>query len=143
MALADIAGDLAEISLISPEAEFMLKALSVEEPFTHDGPTRHETGALLAEFGVTRVRGAVAAVDPAGHEVELADGARRSYDSLIVCVGGRARPRYESAETFWPGIRMAAADALIERADSGEDRTLAVVVPPGVGGRCRLTSLRC
>ena len=132
MAMADLAGRQAEVKLIAPEREFMLKALTVKQPFTLDGPTRYEIRPILAKLGAEHIRGTVAAVEPDRHEIKLDDGAILGYDALVVCVGGRPRVRYEGAETFWPGIRMAAVDALVDRAYSAVDKTLAVVVPPAV-----------
>jgi len=131
MALSDMVGDRAEISLIAPEPDFTYKPLVVEEPFTQQPAERHELEPLFAELGVSFVRGALERVSPEAHEVELADGSKLEYETLIVCVGGRPRPAYAAAETFWSNTDDLAVGELIERADGSPSRTLALMVPPG------------
>jgi sulfide:quinone oxidoreductase len=130
MALADQAGDRAEITLVAPEDEFLYKPLTVEEPFTGHPTQRHELRPVLAEIGVRFVHAAVRGVDPDRHVVELGSGDELDYGFLIVCVGGRARPAYQGVETFWSNRSDLDVDGLIERAARSFRRTFALVVPP-------------
>jgi sulfide:quinone oxidoreductase len=130
LALADQAGDRAEITLVSPEDEFLNKPLTVEEPFIGQPAERHALRPVLAEIGAGFVREAVRGVDPGRHVVELGSGEELAYDFLVVCIGGRARPAYHGVETFWSNRSDLDVDRLIERAAQSFRRTLALVVPP-------------
>jgi sulfide:quinone oxidoreductase len=130
LALRDLAGERADITLVSPEPDFTMKPLVVEEPFTNVPAERHDLAAALSELEIGHVVDAVRAVHAEANEVELAGGDRLAYDTLVVCIGGRARPVYESAETFWSTTGDLPIDSLIERA-AGSGQPLALIAPPG------------
>jgi len=97
LALHDLAGDLAAVTLIAPEPDFLYKPLLVEEPFDIGPAERHELAPLAAETGARFVQRAVSAVRPEDHLVELDDGSTVEYDYLVVCVGGRYKAALEGA----------------------------------------------
>ena len=130
LALADLAGDLADLALLAPESDFVYKPLTVEEPFTHEPAERHELAPALAEIGVEMVRGALASVSPEEHALTTKAGDKLPYDSLVVCVGGRPKPAYDNVETFWSYRTDLPVDELIRRASSSLKGTLVLVVPP-------------
>ena len=94
LALADLAGARASISLVAPEPEFVFKPLAVEEPFTCKPAERHELAPALAELGGEFIEGALLEVDAGAREAVLGDGSRLGYDYLFVCIGGRTRPAF-------------------------------------------------
>ena len=103
LALNDLAGDRAEVTLVAPDPDFVYKPLQVEEPFGL-GPAEHHALAPLAEtLGARFVQKAVTSVQPDGHTIELDDGSTLGYDFLIVCVGGRFHPALQHARTFPSG----------------------------------------
>ena len=101
LALADLAGARASISLLAPEPEFVFKPLAVEEPFTFKPAERHELAPALAQLGGEFIEGALLEVDAGAREAVLGDGSRLPYDYLFVCIGGRTRPAFTGVETFW------------------------------------------
>ena len=132
LALDDLAGDRADLTLVAPEAEFTYKPLTVEEPFTLSPAERHELEPWVEGLGASFVRGAVDGVDPAAHTVELADGPPLTYDLLVVCVGGRPRPAFQHAVTFMASGDSLSVDATLDQSAEHGSGTLAFVVPPGV-----------
>jgi sulfide:quinone oxidoreductase len=133
LALADLAGDRAQLSLVAPEPDFIYKPLTVEEPFTRQPAERRELEPALRELGVEFIRGAVSGVDPRAHVLTLDGNSDLPYDFLVVCIGGRARPAYEgvqSLESFWGSRGDLPIDQLIREADKSPTRTLALLVPP-------------
>ena len=58
LALRDLAPCETDVALVSPEPDFVLKPLVVEEPFTKQPAERHELGPLLDGVGARYVRGA-------------------------------------------------------------------------------------
>jgi sulfide:quinone oxidoreductase len=130
LALADLAGDRAELTLIAPEPEFLYKPLLVEEPFGFGPALRYELEPLVAEKGARFVQGEVNSVKPEEHEVELGDGSTLDYDFLVVCAGGRFLPALEGATTF-PSHDPLSLDRALDRAEK-HDHRLVFVVPGGV-----------
>jgi sulfide:quinone oxidoreductase len=132
MALRDLAGDRVELTLVAPVPEFTYKPLTVEEPFSSVVAERHELQPWAAEFGASFVRGAVERVHPDDHTVELEDGARLSYDILVVCMGARTQTAFQNAVTFRASGESLSVDDVLARGIADESRTVAFVVPPGV-----------
>jgi sulfide:quinone oxidoreductase len=132
LALNDLAGERAALTLVAPDLDFTYRPLTVEEPFSLEPAERHELAPWVKELGASFVRGAVARVDVRGHAAELADGGRLTYECLVVCVGGRSRPAYEHAVTFRATGESFPVDQVLDRAADHPSGTLAFVVPPGV-----------
>lgn len=130
LALADLAEGLASIAVVAPDPDFVLKPLTVEEPFTEQPAERHELGLALTEIGAEHVSAAVREVDPQGHEIALADGARLGYDQLVVCIGGRNRAPFAGVESFAATSGDLAVNDLVKKAADSPSATLALLVPP-------------
>ena len=131
LALNELAPDLADVVLVAPDPEFHYKPMVVGEPFTGQPADRHELAPALSELGAEFVQAAVVGVDSKAKTVELADGARLDYDMLLVALGGRPRPAFANAETFWAGRSDMVVDELLAKAAAEPSRTLAFVVPAG------------
>jgi sulfide:quinone oxidoreductase len=131
LALHDLAGDRASLTLVAPQPDFLYKPLLVEEPFELGPAERHELAPLVDEKGAQFVQRAVSAVRPEDHVVELDDGSILDYDYLVVCAGGRYKPAFEHATTFPSGGESFSADELLDRAENQGHR-MAFIVPAGV-----------
>ena len=132
LALADQAGERTEVTLVSPEPDFLYKPLTIEEPFSHQPAERRELEPLVTELGGRFVRGAADTVYPGGHQVALSNGTQLDYEYLLVCVGGQDRSAFEHAETFRVVGEPLEIDRLIERALAHPSKRLAFIVAPGV-----------
>lgn len=130
MALADLAGPRARITVVAPEGHFVLKPLVVREPFGGPGLERHQLRPVLERIGAEQVLDAVTRVDPARKSLTLRGARSLPYDFLAVCIGGLARPAYASALTFWSTSARMPVDELLAKAARSPSRTLALVVPP-------------
>ena len=131
LALRDLAGDRVRITLVAPEPDFTYKPLAVEEPFTLQPAERRELEPAAREQGAEFVQAAVVAVSPQEHAVELADGSRLEYETLVVCVGARQVPPYRNATTFRLSGEPMDIDELVPPAGNGGSQRVALVVPPG------------
>lgn len=131
LALQQLASDRAAVTLVAPDPEFTYKPLVVNEPFSLEPAERHELGPALEQMGHRFLLDGAVRFDPAAHEVELASGEKLGYDYLIVAVGGRARPAYEKADTFWAARSDLPIDDRLGQAADSPSRTLNFVVPPG------------
>jgi sulfide:quinone oxidoreductase len=129
LALRDLAGDRARLSLIAPVPDFVYKPLLVEEPFGLGPPEQHALEPLAAENGAEFVMRAVTAVEPEGHRLELDDGSTLDYDYAVICAGGRFVPAYSRAITFPTPSEPLRIDPVLDQAAAGSGR-IAFVVPP-------------
>lgn len=132
LALRDLAGERAAITLIDAETDFVYKPLLVEEPFGLDLAEQHALEPLVAEIGAEFRQGAASRVRPEDHVVELADGATVPYRYLVVCVGGRLVPAFHGVTSFPDRRHPLTAERLLGKAHSRGGDALAFVVPPGV-----------
>lgn len=132
LALHDMAGERASVTLVAPDPDFVYKPLLVEEPFGLEPAERRALAPLAEEMGAKLVQASAKAVDPDQHRVELSDGSQLEYDQLLVAVGGRFRPAYGDALTFPSAKDPLNADALLTKAHVSAGDAITFVVPPGV-----------
>ena len=133
MALRDLAEDRVKITLVAPERDFELKALRTAEPFSRDHVPHYPLSEIAARFDAELRVGAVAEVDAARHVARLTDGTELAYDALVLAVGARARAAYEHVLTFGGDSRTEILNALLADLEEHYTRSVAFVVPPGVG----------
>jgi sulfide:quinone oxidoreductase len=131
LALRDLAGDRAQLTLIAPEPDFVYKPLLVEEPFGLGPPEQHALEPLARKHEAEFLLRSVAGVKPHQHALQLDDGSELAYDYLVVCTGGRFEPAYEHAITFPSPRQPLQIDQVIDRALEGSGQ-IAFVVPPSV-----------
>jgi sulfide:quinone oxidoreductase len=132
LALSDLAGDRVELTLLAPQPDFVYRPLVVEEPFTYSPAQRRELGPIAAGLGAEFVQDSLAAVRPDNRSIDLGGGGQLDYDALLVAVGGRAKPAYRAAVTFWADLEPLHVVTLIQDAAGSATRRLAFIVPPGV-----------
>src|SRR5688500_10478606 len=87
LALRDLAGELVECTLLTPEEEFVYRPMAVAEPFARGRAERQRLDEIATDIGVRLLRGALAEVDDRTRTVVTTDGDALSYDALIVAVG--------------------------------------------------------
>jgi sulfide:quinone oxidoreductase len=130
MALHDLAGERAELTLVAPDPDFVYKPLLVEEPFDLGPAEQHALAPLAEELGARFVQRGAKGVEPTEHTLELEDDSELEYDFLVVCVGGRFRPALERATTFPSGGDPLRINELLSAGEGA--RRIAFVVPSGV-----------
>jgi sulfide:quinone oxidoreductase len=131
LALRDMAGDRAQITLIAPDPDFVYKPLLVEEPFGLGPPEQYALQPLAEEAGAEFLLRSVSSVSPEEHTLELNDGSSLDYGHLLVCVGGRYVPALRDAITFPNPTEPLRIDPVLDQATSGDGR-IAFVVPPTI-----------
>jgi sulfide:quinone oxidoreductase len=124
-------GDDANLTLLAPNDDFALRALSVKEPFAQGAAKRHPIRHIARDACAEWVKDALAWVDPDGQVAHTANGQQLAYDALLIAVGAKIAPAYDHATTF----RDAEADALlggvVQDIEGGYTRSVAFVAPPG------------
>jgi len=131
LAVSDLAGDLVEVTLVSPAPELTYKPLIVDEPFTSTPAGRWALEPIVEQAGGRLVQGALARVHPTEREAELAGGARHGYEAAVVCIGAKPRAAFAHAETLTTSGAPLDIDALLRQAAEHPSRRIAFVLPAG------------
>ena len=132
IALHRLAGDRVSTTLLAPASEYLVRALSVQEPFARPTPRRYPLARICADHAAEFVEDGLAAVDPERNRLTTAHGTEMGFDSLLVAIGARAEEAYPGAGTF-RGLQDAEAmHGLIQDVEGGYTKRVAFVVPPGV-----------
>jgi sulfide:quinone oxidoreductase len=132
IALHSLAGDHVEITLMAPHDEFIIRALSVQDPFARPAPRRYSVAQICADHGATFVRDALHGVRCETGTVATQSGAELPYDSLVVAVGAHPTPTFTSVIMF-RGLQDAEAmHGLIQDVEGGYSKRISFVVPTGV-----------
>jgi sulfide:quinone oxidoreductase len=129
--LRHLAGEHVRITLVAPTEEFLVRALSVEDPFARPGPRPYDLATICDEHDAEFRRDAVRAVDARDHVLVTEAGDELAYDSLLVAVGAQASPAYERALTFRGMHDAEAMHGLVQDVEAGAVTSIAFVVPPG------------
>lgn len=132
LALRDLAGERVELTLLSPEPQFVYRPMAVAEPFGRGHAAHHELKRIAADVGAELVRDALAEVDAGAQTVVTVAGERMSYDALLVAVGAGSEPAYRRALTWTPETDPLLFPSLLRDIDEGYTKRVAFVVPPGV-----------
>jgi sulfide:quinone oxidoreductase len=131
LALRDLAGPRAHLTLIAPDPDFTYKPLAVAEPFALGAAQRVPLRTITDAVGADLVLEAVTEVDDAAGEVHLGNHATHRFDALLVAPGARPVPGLEGATTWWPGGDADVYGGLLRDIEEGYSKRLAIVVPPG------------
>jgi sulfide:quinone oxidoreductase len=132
LAVRDLAGDRVELTLLSPQPEFVYRPMAVAEPFGRGRAARHDLNRIAADVGARFVHGALAAVDAGARAAVTAAGDRLSYDALLVAVGAGSEPAFRHVLTWTPESDPELFGGLLRDLEEGYVMTVAFVVPPGV-----------
>ncbi len=132
LALTDLGDHAFRITVVAPDERFVLRALSVAEPFAagHHADVA-SLGEIVSEHGATLVEAVVTRVDAERLTVRCSDGEELSYDALILSPGARPRAAYDPALTFGLGDPLALSQLLTDL-EEGDAKSVAFVVPDGV-----------
>ena len=130
LAIRQLAAD-ASVELITRDASFAYRQLSVVEPFT-DAKTVRVSYDALRTRGITVTQGLLSRVHAAGRLAVLADGDARSFDALLLAVGAAPRMAVRRGITFTGPASTDLLRQLVDDVDRGVVRRVAFVVPRGV-----------
>src|SRR5262245_23246930 len=131
LAIHDLAGDRAHVTLLAPEDVLSYRPLSVAEPFSLAVTRTYPLDAIARDAGADRVVDRLASVDSDAHLVRTGGGRELRYDALLVALGAAPRPALENATTFWGPGDAEGVHGIVQDVEAGYTRRVAFVVPPG------------
>jgi len=129
LALRDLGGELVELALLAPEAEFRYRPMAVREPFGYRAAERHDVREVADAAGAELIVDRFASLEPGAHLVRTESGAQLHYDALLLALGATPHVRFPHALTIDDTRLDEQLHGLIEDVDGGYVGRLAFVVP--------------
>jgi sulfide:quinone oxidoreductase len=133
LALRDLAGDLVDIELLSPEPHFWYRPISVAQPFDPSRAYRFELSGIAAAVGAGFTPGDLSAVDNDAHLVKTSQGVEIAYDVLVIACGTSPGPGLAGALTFRGPSDTEAFRSLLAEIEAGVVKRIAFVLPKRAG----------
>ena len=127
--LRRLAGDAVDVTLISPQKEFVYRPLAVFEPFLGVGAQRRPLQSIASDAGARWIQGCVDSIDGDARKVLIAGGGELSYDALLLAVGGRESSPYENTFMFSDRDAGHGVRAIVNEIEQGHVQSVAFVVP--------------
>jgi sulfide:quinone oxidoreductase len=132
VALRQMAGDLVEVVLISPDRDFFYRPLSVGEPFGVAEVLRFDLPTLARGCGASHRLGTLTSVDADAHKVRTSHNATFEYDVLLIATGARPREAVPGAMTFRGKVDVPLITGMLDDIDRGLTERVAFALPGGV-----------
>lgn len=129
LALRVLAGDRVDITLLTPEPDFLYRPVTVAEAFEHAEARRFDLNEILADQGAAHAPGRLAAVDSVAGEALTATGQRVSFDVLVVATGASRRNPLPGALAFGGRSDVAALHEILDELVTGSARSVAFALP--------------
>ena len=132
LALRDLLGERVEMTLVSPEREFVYRPMAVAAPFARGHAQRHRLADIASQLQVRLVADGLERVDDPSRSAITAAGDTLTYDALVVAVGAASEPAFARALTWTPESDADVYGGLLADLEAGYSKRVAFVVPDGV-----------
>jgi sulfide:quinone oxidoreductase len=129
LALHDFGAEHFEVTLIAPDAEFVYRPMTVQEPFASPSARRYDIAELAQDLDVELRVDRLSWLDAQRRVVHTEAGESLDYDAVVLALGAQARARYEHALTVGEASQEL-LHGLIQDVEGGYVQRLAFVVPP-------------
>jgi sulfide:quinone oxidoreductase len=100
LALAQLAPEHTEVTLLAPNREFIYRPMTVGEPFSYPGARHYPLKRIAADAGAHLLVDELAWIDPVAGTLDTKAGRTLEYDALVLALGANASPRYARATTI-------------------------------------------
>ena len=129
LALRVLAAPYVEVTVVTPQAEFEPRAMTVATPFGRGGALTHDWRQVALEQDARLVLDKLIAVDTAARIAYTHDGRRMRYDLLVVATGARRVSPFSGALTFGGADRTGELQALVADLVAGVSTSVAFALP--------------
>src|SRR5271166_3638515 len=129
LALRQLAPERTATTVIAPNEEFVIRPMTVREPFAYAGARHYPLAPIVRDAGAELLVDELAWVEPAEHALHTKADAVVEYDALVLALGARAVPRYEHAITIDDRRLDATMHGLIQDIEGGYVDGVAFVSP--------------
>jgi len=129
LALADLAPELTDVTVLAPNSEFVYRAMTVAEPFAYGSAGRYPLAPIVGDAGAKLLADELVWVDPASRTIHTKGDEPISYDALMLALGATATKRYTHALTIDDRRMDETLHGLVQDVEGGYVRSLAFVSP--------------
>ena len=100
LALAELARERTDVTVIAPNSEFVYRPMVVREPFAYAAARRYPLAPLVSHAGATLLSGELAWIDPVNKTIHTKADKQIEYDALVLALGATITKRYPHALTI-------------------------------------------
>jgi sulfide:quinone oxidoreductase len=129
LALAELAPDQTDVTVLAPNPEFVYRPMTVREPFAYETAHRYPLAPIVRDAGAELLSDELAWVDPAEQAIHTKAGATLRYDALVLALGAQAHTRYPHALTIDDRHMDETLHGLIQDIEGDYVHSLAFVSP--------------
>ena len=129
--LRKLAGAAADVDLVAPNDDLVVRPLAVRQPFAFGAPARYPIERIAADAEANWIQDTVAWVDADARTIATAGGAELGYDALLIAVGGRQVPAFEHVRTFRDDEADETYQGVVQDIEGGYVKHIAFLLPEG------------
>jgi sulfide:quinone oxidoreductase len=129
LALADLALDRTDVTVIAPNAEFVYRPMTVREPFAYGAARRYPLASIVHDAGAKLLAGELGWVDTDKQMIHAKDEQAIEYDVLMLALGAKPVVHYSNALTIDDRRMDETLHGLIQDMEGGYLKSLAFVSP--------------
>jgi sulfide:quinone oxidoreductase len=127
LALAQLAPERTEQTLIAPNPEFVYRPMTVREPFAHGAAASYPLRRIARDAGARLIPDELDWIQPEQKSIQTKAGERIEYDALVLALGAHAHTRYKHAVTIDDRHMDETLHGLIQDVEGGYVHSLAFV----------------
>jgi sulfide:quinone oxidoreductase len=129
LALAVLAPECTDVTVIAPSAEFVYRPMTVREPFAYDEARRYPLESIVRDAGAQLLVDELLWVDPAKRTIHTKNDESIEYGALMLALGAKAVPRYTHALTIDDRCLDETLHGVIQDIEGGYIHSLAFISP--------------
>jgi sulfide:quinone oxidoreductase len=129
LALAELAPEQTDVTVIAPNTEFVYRPMVVREPFAYAQARRYPLAPIVSHAGAKLLAGELGWIDPATRTIHTKADRAIEYDALILALGASMTKRYTHALTIDDRDLDEAMHGLIQDVEGDYIHKLAFVSP--------------
>jgi sulfide:quinone oxidoreductase len=130
LALAELAPQLTEVTVIAPNAEIVNRPMAVREPFAYPRAERRALAPIVRDAGAALIADELTRVDPRARTLHTRSGVEVAYDALVLALGARIEAHYQHAITIDDRKLDETLRGLIQDVEEGYVGSIAFLSPP-------------
>jgi sulfide:quinone oxidoreductase len=129
LALADLAPDRTDVTVLAPNTEFVYRPMVVLEPFAYSSAQRYPLARIVRDAGAKLLEGELGWIDPATQTIHTKADEAIGYDALVLALGATVTKRYPHALTIDDRDLDETLHGLIQDVEGDYIHKLAFVAP--------------
>jgi sulfide:quinone oxidoreductase len=100
LALADLAPDHTDVTVLAPNTAFVYRPMVVREPFAYGLAQRYPLARIVRDAGAKLLEGELGWIDPGTQTIHTKADETIAYDALMLALGATVTKRYPHALTI-------------------------------------------